>query len=102
MSSSQFEFFLLPTRRDALTKPFKIKPDEWQSALALCRKHGYFPPDFGSMSREVVRWLRRSLTAALPTITDQAARERLEKLIRFCESDGATGFTLERRWERAI
>jgi hypothetical protein len=80
MSSSQHEFVLVPTRRDALTKPLTITPSQWQAALALCRRHGYSPPDSGWMSREVVRWFRRSLIAALNTITDPSARASVDRI----------------------
>jgi hypothetical protein len=101
MASDQFEFILLPNRSDETKKPLSITPSEWQAAIALCRRHGYSPPDFAGMSREMVRWFRRALSAALDTITDPAARAPVERLVWFCESNGA-GFTLVRRWKRAI
>jgi hypothetical protein len=102
MSMSQQEFVLLPARGDGTSKPLSITPKEWQAALALCRRHGYYPPDFAGMSRDMVRWFRRSLSAALDTIAEPSAREPFERLVRFCEADGAAGFTLERRWKRCI
>jgi hypothetical protein len=102
MVNSQYEFVLLPSRRDALSKPLKITPQEWQAALALSKKHGYTVGDRAFLSREMVRWLRRSLEKALESTTDAAEREQIERLVRFCLGDAATGFSLERRWRRAI
>ena len=100
--ASQTEYILLPLRGDGQTKPFVITPAEWHKAIALCRKNGYFPPDDRGLARNEARSFSRSLAQGLQQMSDAAAREKIEKLIQFCQGAAIAGFTLERRWKRAI
>jgi hypothetical protein len=101
MSNSQVEFVLVPTRRDTLTKSLTVVPGEWEAALAMSRRNGYFPPDVGGLGRDAVRWFSRALRSAVAGVADAASRGSVERLIAFCAGDGACGFVLERRWPRA-
>jgi len=102
VNDTQFEFVLLPTRRDVTTTTLTIAPAEWRSALALSRKFGYSPPDCAGLSRDAVRWFTRSLQKALEGIKEAAVCNLVERILKFCQGDGAVGFTLERRWKRAV
>jgi hypothetical protein len=101
VSDSQIEYVLLPSRRDAETKPLTIKPREWRAALDLSWRNGYTPPDVAGMSRAEVRWLVKALEQGVAGIKEPQAREDVNRLLRFCRGDGILGFTLERRWQRA-
>ena len=100
--ASQTEYILLPLHGDGLTKPFVITPAEWNQAIALSRRNGYFPPDDRGMARNEARTFSRSLTQGLQQEKDAEARDLISKLIQFCQGAAIAGFTLERRWMRAI
>ena len=54
--------------------------------LRLCRKkNGYFPPDDRGLARNEARSFSRSLAQGLQQMSDAAAREKIEKLIQFCQ-----------------
>jgi hypothetical protein len=100
--ASQTEYVLLPLRGDGLTKPFVITPAEWHKAIALSRRNGYCPPDDRGLGRTEVRWFCRSLAQGLQQEKDADFRDKIAKLIQFIQSAAIVGFTLERRWMRAI
>ena len=100
--ASQTEYILLPLRGDGLTKPFVITPAEWNKAIALSRRNGYYPPDDRGLGRTEVRWFCRALAKGLQQEKDAAARDKIAKLVQFCQVAAIAGFTLERRWKRAI
>ena len=100
--ASQTEYILLPLRGDGLTKPFVITPAEWHKTIALCRRNGYCPPDDRGLGRTEVRWFCRSLAQGLQQEKDADVRDKIAKLIQFCQGAAIAGFTLERRWKRAI
>jgi hypothetical protein len=92
----------MPLRGDGLTKPFVITPAEWHKAIAMSRRNGYYPPDDRGMARNEARTFSRSLAQGLEQVNDAADQDKIEKLIQFCQGPGIAGFTLERRWMRAI
>jgi hypothetical protein len=100
--ASQTEYILLPLRGDGMTKPFVITPAEWNKAIALSRQNGYYPPDDRGMARTEARTFSRSLAQGLEQVSDEAARDKIAKLIQFVQGAGIVGFSLERRWKRAI
>ena len=85
-----------------MTKPFVITPAEWNKAIALCRQNGYCPPSDYRMARNEARTFARSLAQGLEQVGDAAARDKIAKIIQFCQGAAIAGFTLERRWMRAI
>jgi hypothetical protein len=85
-----------------MTKPFVITPAEWNQTIALSRRNGYCPPDDRGMARNEARTFSRSLAQGLEKVTDAEARDKIAKLIQFCQGAAIAGFTLERRWKRAI
>jgi hypothetical protein len=97
---SQRRVYLLPSKRDALTKTLTITVPQWRAALKLCSLGGYTPPEDGGMTRESCLWFLRGLRTAVERgHVAEKDQPMVEKLIRFCDSEGRMGFTFEQMWK---
>jgi hypothetical protein len=103
-SDGQAAWTLVPFRCDGpRTHTLGVSRSEWEAALKLSKKGGFFGADHDGMSSGQVKSLAHALRGVVEggQVEDAGTRAFVERLVAFLDGPARFGFTLVRGWRKA-